>query len=284
MQIQLAYQSAYEYSAEVSLSTHLFRLLPRGDHAVVTSALQFQSNAGAAPRYRRDAFDNEVLSVFYPGRADHMHCSLTMQLTLEPKNPYDFLLDTHAIHFPFAYRDEERAALATYLQPVGDTAPTLPFWSPPAAAAEAGTAATLAALTAALHKHLTYERREEGAAQSPAETLTRQAGACRDFAVLQAAVLRGHGLAARLASGYLVELGDEERKAENAMHAWVETYLPGAGWVGLDPTNGTLCDHHHITTAVGLSPQDITPILGRFFHPEASKVTVEMTASLQILA
>jgi transglutaminase-like putative cysteine protease len=70
-------------------------------------------------------------------------------------------------------------------------------------------------------------------------------GACRDFAVLMAEALRELGLAARLASGYLCEFGEGEKRAEGALHAWVETYIPGPGWLGLDPTNGTLCDHHH---------------------------------------
>ena len=94
--------------------------------------------------------------------------------------------------------------------------------------------------------------------------------------------LRGMGLAARLASGYLCEFGDAEKVAEGALHAWVETYLPGAGWIGLDPTNGTFCDHHHLTAAVGLTPDDISPMLGSYFHPtQVPKQT--MSASLSIL-
>ena len=102
--------------------------------------------------------------------------------------------------------------------------------------------------------HLAYERREEGVAREPAETIALGRGACRDFAVLLAVLLRQMGVAARLASGYMVETGERERRAEGALHAWTEAYLPGAGWIGLDPTNGILCDHHHILAAVGLEP------------------------------
>jgi len=137
-------------------------------------------------------------------------------------------------------------------------------------------------LNSAIHDHLAYERRDEGAAYTPEETLRLGRGACRDFAVLLAEVARGLGLAARLASGYLCEFGSAEKRAEGALHAWTEIYLPGAGWVGFDPTNGYLCNHHHITAAVGFTPEDISPILGRYFHP--TPVAGSMTASLQIIS
>jgi len=139
---------------------------------------------------------------------------------------------------------------------------------------------TLVALNAALHDNLAYERREEGAAYAPEETLRLGRGSCRDFTVLLAEVARSLGLAARLASGYLCEFGNESKVAEGALHAWTEIYLPGAGWVGFDPTNGYLCNHHHITAAVGLTPEDISPILGNYFHP--THVPAQMTTSLQI--
>jgi transglutaminase-like putative cysteine protease len=99
--------------------------------------------------------------------------------------------------------------------------------------------------------------------------------------VLLAETLRGLGLAARIASGYLCEFGEAGKVAEGALHAWAEVYLPGAGWVGMDPTNGTFCDHHHLTAAVGLTPADISPVLGNYYH--ATHVPAQMTASLQII-
>ncbi len=131
-----------------------------------------------------------------------------------------------------------------------------------------------------MHSNIRYERREEGAARTPAETLAEGAGACRDIALLLAETLRGLGVAARFASGYLCEFGQEKRTAEGALHAWTEAYLPGAGWVGFDPTNGTLCTESHITAAVGLEPRDVSPIAGTYYSdvPIAS----EMTASLEM--
>ena len=139
--------------------------------------------------------------------------------------------------------------------------------------------ATLVELTRTLHQTISYERREEGTAQSPAETLRRQRGACRDIAVLLAEMLRDLGLAARVVSGYLA--GGKDSRAEGSLHAWTEVFLPGAGWIGLDPTNGIFCNDNFIPAAVGLRPADITPISGSFYHRD--RVPAEMKGRLELI-
>ena len=132
-----------------------------------------------------------------------------------------------------------------------------------------------------LHECIGYERREEGEALSPAETLRRGRGACRDVSVLLAEMLRQMGLAARLTSGYLRESDAETKRAEGSLHAWTEVFLPGAGWVGMDATNGVFCNHNFIGAAVGLTPADITPISGAFYH--AKPIPAQMTSKLELL-
>jgi transglutaminase-like putative cysteine protease len=275
--VHINYQTQYAYSEPVSFSQHLFRLFPKCDRYVSMRNLAFQTNADAAINYRRDLFDNEIASCFYPGQSAFLSASLQITLEIQPRNAFEFLLAGHAVEMPFTYSEQEARVLAPYLQG-GDVVPDLPFWHPPSAPRP--TIPALMELNEALHRHIAYERRDEGVAYLPDETLRLGRGACRDFSVLLAAVARGLGIAARLASGYLCEFGEGEKKAEGALHAWTELYLPGAGWVGFDPTNGYLCNHHHITAAVGLTPDDISPILGRYFHP--TSVTSQMTASLQI--
>lgn len=134
------------------------------------------------------------------------------------------------------------------------------------------------------HEKIRYERRDEGDAKNAVQTLGDRSGACRDTAVLFAAILRANGLPARMVSGFLAEGEAEEGAtvAENAMHAWVEVWLPGAGWIGLDPTNGVLCDHHSIVTAVGIHHRQISPVAGTYFADHAvgsqlsSKVSVKL--------
>jgi transglutaminase-like putative cysteine protease len=277
MKVGILYQTQYLYDEPVSFSSHLFRLFPKADRYTAVRQLAFQTNANAAVNYRRDLFDNEIASCFYPGKSALLSASLQIELDLTPRNAFGFLLDSHALDLPFAYNAREAHALAPYVQEKPAT--PLSFWSPPAKPRP--TVEALVELNSALHDNLEYERREEGAAYAPEETLRLGRGSCRDFAVLLAEVARGLGLAARLASGYLCEFGDGEKRAEGALHAWTEIYLPGAGWVGFDPTNGYLCNHHHITAAVGFTPEDISPIFGNYYHP--THVPAQMTASLQIV-
>ncbi len=278
MKIRILYQAEYSYSDSVTFSPHLFRLFPKVDHNVRVHSAEFRTNLDASVNFRRDLFDNEIASCFYPAPSSLLTASLDIELEVQSKSAFGFLLDRHALALPLVYQPAESRVLAPYLQTKAALA--LPFWKVPATPQP--TAETLVALNSAIHENLGYERRDEGEAFSPAETLQRGSGACRDFAVLLVETLRGMGLAARLASGYLCEFGDGERIAESALHAWVETYLPGAGWIGLDPTNGTFCDHHHLTAAVGLTTADISPMLGNYFHP-TQPPTQTMSATLSIL-
>lgn len=277
MRIAIRYRSAYDYAAAVSFSRHVFRLFPRLDPTVRLEEFRFVTNAGADIQHRLDVWGNQAAVCFYPEKATTLQAELDLVMEVGERNAFHFLLERHAIDFPFHYEAGDRAALAPFLPP-GAPAIALPFWQPPRE--PASTVSTLVDLNSALHDHLGYERREEGDPRSPAETLQVGTGSCRDFAALLVEVFHGLGIAARLVSGYLLEFGEGEHRAEGAMHAWAEAYLPGAGWLGFDPTNGTLCDHHHLPTAAGPTPADIAPITGNYYSP--GHVPAAMSSSLAI--
>ena len=276
MKIRILYQAQYAYEAQVTFSPHLFRLFPKTGRHLRILSLDFRTNLDAVVNYRRDLFENEIASCFFPTPSALLASSLKAELEVEERNAFGFLLDAHALRAPFTYQPEEQRVLQPYLQ-VG-TRLDLPFWKPPVEPVP--TVELLVDLNRAIHENIAYERREEGASRPPAETLQLGSGACRDYAVLLAEALRGLGFAARLASGYLCEFETGPKVAEGALHAWVETYLPGAGWFGIDPTNGTFCDHHHLTAAVGLTADDIAPVLGSYYHP--TRVGHQMHTMLQI--
>jgi transglutaminase-like putative cysteine protease len=280
MNIGICCHTRYEYDSPASFSPHLVRLFPRNERHVRVIRTVFETEKTADVQYRRDLFDNEIARCFFPEKCSVLDFHLELDLELGERNPFHFLLDSHALRLPFEYLPEEASVLAPYL--VREVDLDLPDALVPPQTARP-TVEALVNLDQWIFENLEYERREDGPAMAPAETLAAGRGACRDFAVLLAAVLREHGLAARLASGFLWEPPDTPKKdlrAESALHAWVEAYVPGAGWIGLDPTNGVLCDQHRITAAVGLTAEDISPIKG--FYYGHKKIEGRMTSELEI--
>ncbi|HRJ71802.1 MAG TPA: transglutaminase family protein [Terrimicrobiaceae bacterium] len=280
MKIAIRYEAVYQYEEKAGFSPHLVRLIPRQDVFTFVDRIHLATDSSADIQYRQDLFDNMVATCFYPEPLDRLEYRLELDVRLQPRNPFHFLLDAHALRLPFEYTEDETAALGNYCRIRAETGPLPAALDRPARAVP--TVEALVAMNGWLHKNIAYERRDEGDPHPPAETLRRQSGSCRDYAVLFVEVLRRHGLAARLASGFLWENEDSAspRRAENALHAWVETYLPGAGWIGMDPTNGVFCDHHFLPAAVGLSPRDIAPVLGHYYGDRTIGSTLETTLSI----
>jgi len=280
------YETAYRYATPVNFSTHEIRLFPRGDVFTQVHRLRFETNAGAQVRFGRDVFDNWVAACSFPEPANELRFQLELDLALEKKNPFDFLLRDEAARVPFSYPPDLRRVLAPFLQKEAGPPLEIPRWEFPERGAPRGaprpTVSLLVELNERLHECVGYERREEGPARPPEETLRLGRGACRDVALLLAAALRQHGLAARLTSGYLREAESESRRAEGSLHAWTEVYLPGAGWVGMDGTNGIFANHNFITAAVGINPADVTPIDGSFYPRQAT--APQMTSRLELVS
>ncbi|MEY2528009.1 MAG: hypothetical protein QOJ05_99, partial [Verrucomicrobiota bacterium] len=238
MKLGLRYQTVYRYEEPVGFSPHDVRLFPRSDRFSRVRRLDFTASPRATIRYSRDVFENIVASCFFPERSKELELRLAINLDLDEKDPFHFILENHAVETPFEYDPAIGQLLAPYREWRVKERLVVPGWEPPTSRKRRDTVGTLVELTRRLHECIGYERREEGAALSPAETLRIGRGACRDVAVLLAEVLRQMGLAARLTSGYLRESEAETRRAEGSLHAWTEVFLPGAGWIGLDATNG----------------------------------------------
>jgi transglutaminase-like putative cysteine protease len=281
VKIGIRYKTIYRYNQAVRFSPHDVRLFPRSDRFVQMTRLDFRTNPKTTVRFSRDVFDNVVASCFFDQPSEMLELRLAIDVEATKKNPFDFVLARRAAEMPFAYEEDIASIICAYCKRQTDEPISLPDWTAPTPESPRETVATLVDLTKTVHRRISYERREEGAAQSPAETLRRQRGACRDTAVLLAEMLRDLGLAARVISGYLRETDEEVRRAEGSLHAWTEVFLPGAGWVGLDPTNGILCNDNFIPAAVGLKPADITPISGSFYHLD--RVPAEMKSRLELI-
>jgi transglutaminase-like putative cysteine protease len=281
MKLGLRYQTTYRYEEPVGFSPHDVRLFPRSDRFSRVRRLDFTATPKATIRYARDVFENTVASCFFPERSKELEFRLAINLDLDEKDPFHFIMESGAVETPFDYEPRIAKLLAPYRERLVKERLVVPGWEPPTSKKRRGTVETLVELNKRLHECIGYERREEGAALSPAETLRLGRGACRDVAVLLAEILRQMGLAARLTSGYLREGDSETKRAEGSLHAWTEVFLPGAGWIGLDATNGVFCNHNFIGAAVGLTPADITPISGIYFH--SKRIPAQMTSRLELI-
>jgi len=281
VKVGIRYETVYRYDRAVRFSPHDVRLFPRSDRFVQIARLDFRTRPKTTVRFGRDIFDNVVASCFFEEAAEALELRLEIDVGIVKKNPFDFVLARRAVQTPFAYEEGIASIICAYCQRQTGDKLSLPDWTPPTAGSPRETVATLVELTKLLHRTISYQRREEGVAQAPAETLRLRRGACRDTAVLLAEILRDAGLAARVVSGYLREADEEIRRAEGSLHAWTEVFLPGAGWVGLDPTNGILCNDNFIAAAVGLRPADITPISGSFYHRD--QVPAEMESRIELI-
>jgi transglutaminase-like putative cysteine protease len=281
VKLGIRYETEYSYDEPVGFSPHDVRLFPKAGRFVRLRNLDLKTKPEATVRFSQDVFDNTVASCYFPERSPQLHLQLAIDLELEERDPFHFLLENYAVDLPFSYEPLLQPVLEPYRARRSHGPLKIGAWKAPTMERARSTVSTLVELNQTIHECIGYERRDEGVARDPSETVRIGRGACRDVAVLLAEMLRDMGLAARLASGYLRETDPEKRRAEGSLHAWTEVFLPGAGWIGLDATNGIFCNHNFITAAVGLTPADITPVSGAYFHK--TQIPASMTSRLELL-
>jgi transglutaminase-like putative cysteine protease len=282
MKLKIKKESFYNYAEPVSLSPHHARIFPRVDLFVKIEKVVFETAPGADVQYRQDLFDNLIAYCFYPKTTHELPFRLELDLEVKEKNPFHFLLESTGFKIPPEYRPDHAEILGPYLRPEGGC--KLP--DPLAPTAPRLTVETLLNFNHWIYENIAYESRQVGKPFTPAETLKKGAGSCRDFAALLVEALRQNGVAARLASGFVWEgdKAEEDKRASSAMHLWVEACLPGAGWIGMDPTNGVLTDHHFVTTAVGHSHEDVSPISGVFYSSKPVENNLTTILSVEKVA
>lgn len=275
MRVLIQHHSQYRYPRPALLGPQTIRLRP-ADHA----RARIESYAlHVAPEHRihwqRDPHGNHVARVTFKSGQEIDALELTVELAVDirPVNPFDFFVDDRAKTLPFEYPDELDAELAPFLER-GD--PAYRFGRkvtamlgelPP----NGDTIGLLVAATALVNSKVAYVIRDEAGVYTPEETLEHARGSCRDVAVLLIALLRARGIAARFASGYLVQLTDEGMIPDEPrgvdrdvvdLHAWCEAFVPGAGWIGLDATSGLFTGEGHIPLACVASPAHAAPLEG----------------------
>ncbi|HEX8532034.1 MAG TPA: transglutaminase family protein [Cytophagales bacterium] len=270
IRVLLRHLSRYAYTRPVWLSPHLLRLKPAAHCPAPVEAYSLRvAPPGHLLHWQQDPFGNFVARVVFAEPVAELTLAVEMTVTLERGNPFGFLLEEYAREFPFAYEPQLQKDLAPYMEPV-EAGPLVAQWLGGVDLSRQDTTGFLVGLNERVHREIAYTVRLEEGVQTGEETLGRALGSCRDSAWLLVGVLRRLGLAARFVSGYWVQLDAEESTPDGpvtkdllALHAWAEVYLPGAGWLGFDPTSGLVAGADHLPLACTTIPATAAPVTGR---------------------
>jgi transglutaminase-like putative cysteine protease len=263
VRIALTHRSIYRFNREISLAPHEVRLKPMPGGAIID---HYQLDIFPAKHDRYWYFDaqgNHVARLFFPLPAQELRVIVSLEATLSAFNPFSFLVEDYAQSFPFDYSPVLRKDLSPCLEAAacGPLCETL--IATLCTHAAKSSLQVLIELNRAVYDRVEYLVREEAGVQTPEETLAAGQGSCRDSAWLFINLARHLGFAARYVSGYQIQLNDGQARQNAELHAWGQIYLPGAGWIGFDPTLGLLTAENHIPLAVATSVEGAAPIVGR---------------------
>lgn len=289
--VAITHRTVYHYAAPVAFGDHRLMTRPRDSHdlRLIEATLAFSPHATL--RWKHDVFGNSVAFAAFAEEADTLSIESRILLDHFPPEPADLaaMVEPFAETIPFAYPPEEVSDLGrTAERHFPDPDRAVDSWAKRflSTTGPTRTATLLAAMTHAIKADFAYEGRDQEGTRSPTETLAKGSGACRDFALLMMEACRSLGLAARFVSGYLYDAAlaesDMPMVGGGATHAWCDVYVPGAGWVEFDPTNGLIGGRNLIRVAVARQPSQAVPISGSFTgKPDDFRgMTVDVTVSV----
>ncbi|HLO44069.1 MAG TPA: transglutaminase family protein [Leadbetterella sp.] len=272
IKVAISHKTAYKFDRSVSLSPHVFRLRPAAHSRTQIEGYSFKIfPENHFINWQQDPFGNFQARVVFPEKSTELRIEVEVIAKLQVINPFDFFMEEYAEKFPFKYDDILQKELGPYLEVKDLGEKTQQFISTMSVAKDINTVDFLVYANQQVYNALSYNIRLETGVQTCEETLTLGSGSCRDFAWLLVQVLRSFGLATRFVSGYLVQLTSDVKSLDGPsgpeadftdLHAWVETYVPGAGWIGLDPTSGLFASEGHIPLCCTPDYASAAPISG----------------------
>ena len=276
--------TVYRYSEPVGLGEHRMMFRPRESHdlRLVNTRLAITPTP-ASLRWLHDVFDNSLAIATFDGSTEELRFDSTVTLEHFEIPLPDYPLEEYARTYPFQYADDELPDLAQGMRchypsdyVAGWAAEFLDL------SGSTGTISLLRAITSAIKQGFRYQRRSEKGIQSPGQTLLRRRGSCRDFALLMMEAVRCLGLASRFVSGYIFvpDLEASETTCGGATHAWMQVYLPGAGWVDFDPTNNIIGNRNLIRVAVAWDPKQVLPLWGTFMGAASAFLGMDVSVSV----
>ncbi len=279
IKVALEHRSRYTFDRLVEVYPHVVRLRPAPHSRTPIEAYSLTVEpADHFINWQQDAFGNFLARLVFPNRTRQLTITVGLIADMKVINPFDFFIEDWAERVPFDYPKATAEDLRPYLQPVDEDdegsgpGELVRTWVRGFSVPDGTrTIDFLVALNHAVNTDVAYSVRMEAGVQTPDVTLRTAIGSCRDSAWLLVSILRHLGLAARFVSGYLVQLTSDVEALDGPsgpaadftdLHAWAEVYIPGAGWIGLDPTSGLFAGEGHIPLAATPHPTSAAPITG----------------------
>lgn len=271
IKVAIRHKTIYHFDKAVALSPHVFRLRPavHSRTPIKGYSLRIEPEEHFI-NWQQDPFGNILARVVFPKKTRLLSVDVEVIADMTTINPFDFFVESYAEKFPFSYEAALAKELVPYLE-IAESGERLKQWLAKFDLTPRNINDFMVDVNRAVYQTVAYNIRMEPGIQSCEETLTKANGSCRDSAWLLVQILRHFGLAARFVSGYLVQLTADIKSLDGPsgpaqdftdLHAWAEVYIPGAGWIGLDPTSGLLAGEGHIPLACTPSPASAAPVTG----------------------
>ena len=284
--LTIHHKTEYRYDRPVAFGEHRIMLRPRDGHdlRVLSNHLEITPQPMSL-RWIHDVFGNSVAIATFDERADLLSFVNTATVEHNPAEEYALTPDEAAYFYPFVYDDEEFPDLVQFITPqYGDPQGDLSAWARNFLDEEGPTPTfkILSEMTHGIRKAFTYRKRHEQGTQHPLDTLQTKSGTCRDYALFMIEALRRLGIAARFVSGYIATPGDRAHGYVGGgnTHAWVQVYLPSAGWIEFDPTNGIVGTRDLVRVAVARDPRQAIPLHGSYLGSADAFVGMEVAINV----
>lgn len=288
----IVHTTTYTYSKPVTFGEHRVMFRPLDSHDLRVLATDLVVSPDASIRLIQDQFSNSVALVQPSSEAAELKIVCAFTIEHAHSNNLELPLSPSAEYFPFAYSVDERFDLEHFLRPhYDDPEGKLTTWARQFMNPEGptGTRDLLVKMNQHIRDTFTYAARNEEGTQPPLQTLEQNSGSCRDFALLMMEAARRLGVATRFVSGYLYDPSLDEANVEaeakvvgaGSTHAWLQAYLPGAGWVPFDPTNNLLGGYQLLRVGVARDPKQASPVSGSWIGEPASYLGMKVDVSVK---
>lgn len=281
MLLTIKHTTIYRYGEPVTLLPHRLMLIPRSSHNLNLRSTRVGTSPPAEIEWSQDVFGNLIATATFSEAANELIVSGDMVVDQRAAEWPIFKIAPHAHSYPFGYSTAERSTLGELLVPeYEDVAGELEKWARSIVAGQrTDTLSLLQDLGNAVRGSCVYVKRDDEGTQRPLDTLRAASGSCRDLATLFIEAARHLGIGARAVSGYLydpVPAVMADSRQQGTTHAWAEVYLPCAGWIAFDPTNGRMGEAHLVPVATARNITQIKPVEGSFVGAPEDFVGLEV--------